>query len=104
MFGPLGTVGVASVAPRLEGTNAHRSDAVPAAHSHGLPSDALSSAGVSALACPVAVSPTHSSIPFSRVCVNANRLPSGEKPTHANSGFGGTVTFFSEPSAMILSV
>src|SRR5918995_6579604 len=104
MFGAGGVVGAVGTAPRLGGTNAQSSDAPVLTHSHGVASDALSCAVVSAFAAPVAVSPTHNSIPLSRVFINAKRFPSGENAIHVSSAFAGTVTFFSVVSAVDLSV
>ena len=39
----------------------------------------------------------------SRVCVNAKREPSGEKPIQVKAGVGGSVTLRSAPSAMVFS-
>ena len=82
--------------------NAHNSDAPSPIHAHGVPSDAFSCAGVIALAWPVAVSPIHNSMPFSRVFVNARRRPSGENPIQLIAGVAGSVTFRSAPSATTL--
>ena len=55
-------------------------------------------------ACPVAVSPIHSSTPLSRMFVKAKRLPSALNPIHSMTGDGGSVTFLSLPSAITFSV
>ena len=109
MFGPAGTAGGAGAGPRVATTNAHSSDAPWFTHLQaegdcGEPSALFNGAGVSTLATPVDVSPTHSSIPASRVCVNANRVLSGENPTHPIAGLGGSVTLRSTPSAGLLIV
>src|SRR5687768_10528395 len=103
MFGPVGTPAVGA-APRLGDTNSHSIEPPLATHSQGVPSVAFSCAVVIDLACPVAESPIHSSMPLSRCWVNAKRLPSGEKPIHDSIGLGGSVTFFSLPSAIDFSV
>jgi len=89
--------------------NAHSSEAPWPTHLHaegdwGEPSALFSCAGVSARAAPVLVSPTHSSIPFSRVWVNANFALSGEKPTQPIAGLAGSVTLRSVPSDGFLIV
>jgi hypothetical protein len=104
MFGPVGTSGSAGGAPRLGGTKRQRSAVLSESHSHGAPQTAFSDAVLIAFAWPVAGSPIHSSMPVSRVWVNANRLPSGEKPIHASFGFCGSVTLISVPSASVFSV
>src|SRR5688500_7088498 len=103
MLGPVGTPIVGAV-PRLGDTNPHSSEPPLPTHSQVAPSAAFNCAGVIDLACPVAESPTHNSMPLSRCCVNANRVPSGEKPTHDSFGLGGSVTFLSAPSGMVFSV
>src|SRR3712207_422951 len=103
MFGPDGTP-TEGAEPRLGAMNAQSSDAPSATHSHGEPLTAFNCAGVTAFATPVAVSPIQSSMPVSRCCVNANRLPSAEKPIHASFGFCGSDTFFSAPSAIVFNV
>ena len=57
-----------------------------------------------ALAWPVAVSPIHSSMPLSRMLREGEALAVGEKPIHAITGDGGSVTFRSLPSAITFSV
>ena len=102
MFGPIGAPGIA---PRFAGTNEHRSEAPWPIHEHGCcPSAALSCGAVTALACPVAVAPTHNSMPLSFVFVKANRPPSGEKPIQPITGDGGSVTLRSAPSTTAFSV
>src|SRR5688572_11217818 len=99
MLGPVGTP-IVGAEPRLGDTNSQSSDPPSPTHSQGVPSVAFSCAGVVDLACPVAESPIQSSMPLSRCCVNAKRLPSGEKPIHDSIGLGGSVTFLSLPSAI----
>ena len=70
----------------------------------GEPSALLSGEGVITFAAPVAVSPTHSSIAVSRVLVNANRVLSGENPTHPIAALAGSVTLRSVPLAGLLMV
>src|SRR5688500_17424416 len=103
MLGPVGTP-IVGTAPRLGDTNSHNNEPPLPTHSQGVPSAAFNCAGVTALACPVAESAIHSSMPLSRWCVNAKRLPSGEKPIHDSIGLGGSVTFLSAPSATAFSV
>jgi hypothetical protein len=43
-------------------------------------------------------------MPFSRVCVKAKRVLSGEKPIQPIAGFGGSETLRSVPSAAFLIV
>ncbi len=107
MFGPGGTNGSVGAAPRLVLVNAHSSEAPCATHLHAYgdcvePSALFSCAGVIAFAVPVAVSPTHNSMPVSLVCVNAKRVLSGEKPIQPIAGLGGSVTFRSVPSDGLL--
>src|SRR5688572_14586319 len=102
MLGPVGTP-IDGTAPRLGDTNLHSSDAPSPTHSHGVPSAAFNCAVVTDFACPVVESPIHSSVPFSRMCVNANRRPSALKPIHVITGDGGSVTLRSLPSAIIFS-
>src|SRR5688500_2038662 len=104
MFGAVGTSGATGAAPRLGETNEHNSEAPSPTNLHGAPSEAFNCAGVTDFACAVAVSPTQSSMPLSRCCVNAKRLPSDEKPSHDSAGLAGTLTFFSVPSAMLFNV
>src|SRR5690606_7748697 len=104
MLGESGTAGGSGTAPRLATVNAHRSDAPWPTHSHApgscpRPSVALSGASVRALAWPVAVWPTQSSMRSPWVWVNAKREPSGEKPIQPMAGDGGSVTVGPVPSA-----
>ena len=99
MLGPVGTPMV-GVAPRPGETNSQSIEPPLPTHSQGAPRVALSCAGVTDLACPVAESPIHSSMPLSRCCVKAKRLPSGEKPIQDSIGLGGVVTRISRPSAI----
>jgi hypothetical protein len=97
MLGPVGTP-CTGAGPRLGDTNSHSSEPPSPTHSHGAPFTAFNCAGVTAFAWPVADSPIHSSMPLSRCCVNAKRLPSGEKPSQTSFGLGGSVTARSAPS------
>src|SRR4026209_2646585 len=91
VFGPGGTPAVGA-APRLAGTKSHSSDPPSPTHWHGGSHAAVNGAVVTDFACPDPVSAIHSSMLVSRCCVNAKRLPSGEKPIHASDGDGGSVT------------
>src|SRR6478672_13792553 len=109
MFGPAGTVGGTGAAPRPVAANEHRSEVPWLTHLHAAgvcvdPSALFNCGGVMALAAPVAVSPTHNSMPVSRVFVKAKRALSGEKPIHPIAGADGSVTLRSVPSAGFLIV
>src|SRR6187397_2596947 len=85
-FGPVGADGACGAGPRLALMKAHSSEWPSATNEHGAPNTGLSCAGVIDFACPVAGSPTHSSTPFSRMLVNAKRLPSALNPIHSMTG------------------
>src|SRR5690348_8252506 len=104
MFGPVGADGGCGAGPRLVLMNAQSSELPSPMNEHGAPNTELSCAGVTAFACPVAVSPIHSSTPLSRMFVNAKRLPSALNPIQVITGDGGRVTLRSLPSAMTFSV
>src|ERR1041384_8032552 len=101
MFGPVGTRGSAGAGPRPAGTGGPRSVVPSFSQSIGSPPVAFKrSTPLTCFATPVVVSATHNSMPLSLVLVNESRLPSGENPTLPMFAFGGTLTFFSAPSAI----
>src|SRR5262245_13915770 len=81
-FGPAGTVASAGGAPRRDGIVWQIITRLCATQSHGDGdgTPAIARPAIS-LACALFVSAIHSEMPFSRVRVKANRLPSAENPT-----------------------
>src|SRR6185503_8840474 len=101
MFGPDGTAGSAGAGPRPAGTSWHSSVVPSLSQSQGSPAAAFRrSVALTSFDWPVAVSATHSSIPFGLMFVKDNRFASGEKLTLAMLGLAGTVIFLSVPSAI----
>src|SRR6266536_5630739 len=105
MFGPLGTVGSAGAGPRPGGTSSQIKVALSGSQSHGSPPVALSrSVPLIIFAWPVAVSVTHNWMPLSLVFRNERCAPSGEKRTFDTFACGGTLTFTSLLSEILLRV
>src|SRR5262245_11884829 len=99
MLGPTGTVGSLGAGPRPAGTSLHNSVTPSFSQSQASPVATFNrSVPLSSFDLPVAVSATHSSMPFSFVLVKQSRLPSGEKLMSPRLGLGGRTTLVSAPS------
>src|SRR6266446_4254565 len=99
-LGPSGTFTSAGGRPRVAGTVCTRRALLPDIHCRDSRNEELIFIPATLVTAPVAELPSHRSVEFLVVLVNAKCLPSGDQMGTLRSGFAGTTTLVSFPLLM----